>query len=105
MIIRLLLVVIGIVLIITVRQSGALLDKLFSAADGRRREGLTAELEEDDDLTGKGKWRLIIVGYLIFILFAVFAAVSIYTLNQKINTLYGSVKNLEETVEELQQGE
>ncbi len=103
MIIRILFIIMALLLFISVKRSGALLEKLFLKTDEWKAGNTVSQDEEDDDLTGRSKWRLIIAGYLILILFAVFASVSIYTLNQKINTLYGSVRTLEENVAELQQ--
>ncbi|MCR4743734.1 MAG: hypothetical protein K5894_00720 [Lachnospiraceae bacterium] len=102
MIARLLIIIVAFVLILTARKSGALLERVYQKSDEWKAKNKNLEDEEDDDLTGKAKWRLIVAGYVIFILFAVFAAVSIFTLNQKINTLYGSVRSLEETVSELE---
>ncbi len=105
MIIRVLFIIIALLLLISVKRTGALVEGAFRKIDELRAVKAAPEDEEEDDLTGKSKWRLIIAGYVIIILFAVFASVSIYTLNQKINTLYGSVRSLEETVADLQQGE
>ena len=60
--------------------------------------------EEEDILDTKVKWRLIIAGYVIFILFAVFSVISIIRLNAKINTLYGFTQDLEKRIEETDTG-
>ena len=110
MIIRILLVLIALLLFLTRRKSGALIEAVLIRMDAKTdiRQHLVrykhAFIEEEDELTAKGRWKLIIAGYVILILFAVFSTVSIFTLNQKINTLYGSVRSLEETVAELEQG-
>ena len=103
MIFRAGLILIGIILILTQKKTAPLLDRLaalflFNDSESRE-EDITAE---DDILNNKTKWRMIVIGYVVFILFAIFAVVSIFTLNSKINTLYGSVQNLEETVQEMQ---
>ncbi len=64
-------------------------------------ESLPADTSEDDILDNKTKWRLIIAGYAIFILFAIFAVISIIRLNAKINTLYGFTQDLEQRIEEV----
>lgn len=102
---RLLLILTAVILLILSKRLGRALERVFIRADEWKMKRSEEEFEEEDDLTAKGKWRIIIAGYLILILFAVFASISIYTLNQKINTLYGSVRSLEETVAELEQGE
>ena len=56
---------------------------------------------EDDILDNKTKWRLIVAGYVIFILFAVFAVISIIRLNAKINTLYGFTQDMNQRIEEM----
>ncbi len=58
------------------------------------------ENAEDDIVDNKTKWRLIIAGYAVFILFAVFSIISIIRLNAKINTLYGFTQDLEQRIEE-----
>ena len=103
MIFRAGLILIGIILILTQKKTAPLLDSLaalFLFNDSESREEDTTA--EDDILNNKTKWRMIVIGYVVFILFAIFAVVSIFTLNSKINTLYGSVQNLEETVQEMQ---
>ncbi|MCR5526101.1 MAG: hypothetical protein K6F39_01795 [Lachnospiraceae bacterium] len=103
MIFRAGLILIGIILILTRKHTAPLLDRLaalfLSGGVELEVKDITAE---DDILNNKTKWRMIVIGYVIFILFAVFSIVSIFTLNSKINTLYGSVQNLEETVQEMQ---
>ncbi len=56
---------------------------------------------EDDILDNKKKWRLIVAGYVIFILFAIISIASIIRLNAKINTLYGFTQDLEQRIEEV----
>jgi hypothetical protein len=70
----------------------------FSAADDKT--GADGQAEEDI-LDNKTKWRLIIAGYVIFILFAIVSIVSIIRLNAKINTLYGFTQDLDQKIEEV----
>ena len=52
-------------------------------------------------MDNKTKWRLILAGYAVFILFALFAVISIIRLNAKINTLYGFTQDLDQRIEEV----
>ena len=45
------------------------------------------EVDEEDILSNKNKWRMLIIGYCVFVLFMIFATVSIVTLNTKLNNL------------------
>ena len=56
---------------------------------------------EEDILDNKTKWRMIIAGYVIFILFAIFSVISIIRLNTKINTLYGFTQDLDQRIEDV----
>ncbi len=60
--------------------------------------------EEDDILDNRTKWKVLVAGYIVFALIAVFSVVSVFTLNSKINTLYHSVQELESTVGSMTQG-
>lgn len=56
----------------------------------------SAEISEEDDiLNNKNRWRIIVAGYIVFILVTVFLIISMITLNNKINTLYRSVQDME----------
>lgn len=57
---------------------------------------------EDDIVNNKQKWRLIIAGYVIFILFAIVMVASVVKLNAKINTLYGFSQDLDKRIESLE---
>ena len=57
-------------------------------------------LSEEDIVDNKTKWRLIVAGYIVFILFAVLSVISMLRLNAKINTLYGFTQDLEQRMEE-----
>lgn len=57
---------------------------------------------EDDLLDNKKKWRMIIAGYVIFILFAIFACVAIFRLNAKINSMYEITQDLKQQVETIE---
>ena len=97
------MILIGIILLLTMRFTEGPVNKLidlFSVCNNISSQNIS--YEEDDILNNKSKWRLIVASYVIFVLFAVFSFVSIFTLNKKINTLYGSIQNLEETVQEMQ---
>lgn len=103
MIFRVSIILVGIILLLTMRFTEEPVTRLIELFSFRKADtSSNRDNEEDDILSNKTKWRLIISGYVIFILFAIFAMVSIFTLNKKINTLYGSIQNLEETVQEMQ---
>ena len=57
---------------------------------------------EEDLLDNKKKWRIIVAGYVFFIVVAIFSFVALFTLNRKINTLYGSIQYMEERIGELE---
>lgn len=67
----------------------------------RKEDGGSEQKAEDDILDNKTKWRLILAGYAVFILFALFAVISIIRLNAKINTLYGFTQDLDQRIEEV----
>ena len=75
--------------------AGRIAERFFT---GREKPCDTAE---DDILDNKTKWRLILAGYAVFILFAIFAVISIVRLNAKINTLYGFTQDLDQRIEEV----
>ena len=52
-------------------------------------------------MDNKTKWRMIIAGYVIFILFALFTIVAVIRLNSKINTLYGFTQDLDQRIEDV----
>ncbi len=60
--------------------------------------------EEDDILDNKLKWKVLVAGYIVFALVAVFSVISVFTLNNKINTLYHSVQELESEIGSVTQG-
>ena len=69
----------------------------------RRRSGDTAGVcREDEFLNQKGKWRLLLTGYVIFMLFIIFATVSIVRLNGKINSLHEYSRSQQELITEQQ---
>lgn len=76
---------------------GAVLARLNANEDSAEECGQT----EDDILDNKTKWRLIIAGYAVFILFAIVSMISIIRLNAKINTLYGFTQDLDQRIEEV----
>ncbi|HAL31865.1 MAG TPA: hypothetical protein DIS68_07135 [Lachnospiraceae bacterium] len=80
---------------------------LIGASPLMRRQSDGAEAEspeagEDGIVDNRQKWRLIIAGYVIFILFAVAMIVSIVKLNAKINTIYGFSQDLDKRIESLE---
>ena len=80
MIIRTSLILLGIILLLTMRYTEGSVTRLielfsFCKADA----SLNTDYEEDDILNNRSKWRMIITGYVIFVLFAVFAVASIFT--------------------------
>ena len=80
---------------------------LIGASPLVRRQSDGAEVEspeagEDGIVDNRQKWRLIIAGYVIFILFAVAMIVSIVKLNAKINTIYGFSQDLDKRIESLE---
>ena len=56
---------------------------------------------EDDILDNKKKWRIIVAGYVFFILFALFSVAAIIRLNAKINTIYGFTQDLDKRIEDV----
>ena len=88
---------------ITMIAASPLIERIFLAAKERltARDNVDETVPAEDDIVdNKTKWRLIVAGYAVFILFAVFAVVSIIRLNAKINTLYGFTQELEQRIEE-----
>ena len=63
---------------------------------------MTSEDAGEDILDNKKKWRLIVAGYIFFIIFAVFSIASIIRLNTKINNMYEFSNSQQETIEEQQ---
>ena len=72
-----------------------------AAGDDHSDRGIR-DAGEDDIVDNKQKWRLIIAGYVIFILFAIVMIVSVIKLNAKINTLYGFSQDLDKRIESLE---
>ena len=54
---------------------------------GESRENLSDLSDEEDILSNKSKWRMLLIGYCVFILFMIFATISIVTLNTKLNNI------------------
>ncbi len=103
MIIRIILVILGIILI-AVSEKAAPLAEAFSGISGKKAgnngEGSkrAEEKSEEEDILSIKKWRIIVAGFAVLAAIAVFSLISVYTLNKKINTLYESVRNMEEDV-------
>ena len=94
MIIRLILMGAGVILLLSARLLSPFMDRI--AGNVEFGTDFRAEAGEDDDiLNNKTKWKLIVAGYIFFALVSIFSVVSVFTLNNKINTLYKSVQELE----------
>ena len=84
---------------ITIIAASPLIEHLAGLAHSRLSGSRTGErISEDDILDNKTKWKLIITGYVIFALVSLFLIISVFTLNRKINTLYGSLQDMENRV-------
>ncbi len=93
---------IGVVVIAASPVIERLADRAVAVLDGHFTCGQEQEIgAEEDILDNRTKWRLIIAGYVVFILFAVFSIISIIRLNAKINTLYGFTQDLDQRIEEV----
>ena len=108
MIVRIVLVVLGTLLILTSglteRPLNTLLDMMhrgFSGGNDEIHAGGAAGTEEDL-LDNRKKWKILITGYIIFAIYAVVSIGAIFTLNRKINTLYGSITSMEKSMQEMQ---
>ena len=68
----------------------------------RMKKGASGETadEEEDILSQKGKWRLILAGFAVMILFMAFAVFSILRLNSKLNSLHDFSENQQQVVNE-----
>lgn len=84
----------GVLLLLTAGVLSPVIDSLAGGA-GVKAGPVSVPEEEDEILNNKTKWRIILAGYIVFALIAVFSIISIFTLNHKINTLYNSVQELE----------
>ena len=94
----------GILLLAFAGKAAPLLDRVMVRLipAGKQEQN---EKEEDDILNNKIRWRVILTGFIILGIVAAVSLISVFTLNNKINTLYNSVQSLEEKVEELSSGE
>ena len=108
MIVRIVLVVLGTLLILTSGLTERPLEFLWTlirrAFSGRDDEIHTVEAAgtEEDLLDNRKKWKILITGYIIFAIYAVVSIGAIFTLNRKINTLYGSITSMEKSMQEMQ---
>ncbi len=107
MIIRLIFLCAGVVILILSGKIAPYIDRVFDARGGRilvnrgeeRLQTVPEEvLTEEDILDNKTKWRIIVTGYVVFALVTLFLIISVFTLNRKINTLYGSIQDMENRV-------
>ena len=94
MIIRLVLMAAGVLLLVSAGRLAPAIDRI-AGKTAVRKGADSFPGEEDDILDNKTKWKVLIAGYIVFALVAVFSLLSIFTLNKKINTLYNSVQRLE----------
>jgi len=67
-----------------------------------KKEDMIAEGPEEDILDNKKKWRLIVSGYVIFIVFALLSIGAFFTLNMKINNIYEFSNSQQEVIEQQQ---
>ncbi len=107
MIIRLIFLCAGVVILILSGKIAPYIDRVFDAQGGRILVNKGEErlqtvpegaLTEEDILDNKTKWRIIVTGYVVFALVTLFLIISVFTLNRKINTLYGSIQDMENRV-------
>ena len=78
----------------------ALRSKLSLSAAGVDK---TAEISEEDDiLSNKNKWKLLIIGYCVFIIFMLLATLSIVTLNTKINNISAATEDILDRLSDLE---
>jgi len=74
---------------------------IISGMSRRDEQDGRADDPEDDILNNRTKWRLIVAGYVFFIIFAIFSVVAILRLNAKVNTLYEHSKDMDQRIEEM----
>ena len=107
MIIRVIFLCAGVMLLILSGKIAPYIDGVLDAGGERilenkrktaLREASDGVSYEEDILDNKTKWKLIITGYVIFALVSLFLIISVFTLNRKINTLYGSLQDMENRV-------
>ncbi len=105
MIVRIALVVCGLLLILTVKFTERPLESLLSLFGNALSGGESSSYQdagaEEDLLDNKKKWRLLITGYVIFAIYLLVSIGAIFTLNRKINTLYGSITSMEKSIEDM----
>ncbi len=107
--VRIVLVLAALLLILTLRWTEEPVSRLIGlflpaeeGAELSSASSMGAEAAEEDILDNRKKWRLLIIGGAVNALLIAGLLISVFTLNRKINTLYGSIRNLELTVQEMQ---
>ena len=84
------------------------LEKLFGKivikkpGASEEKAAVTEDSPKEDILDNKKKWRLIVSGYVIFIIFALLSIGAMFTLNMKINNIYEFSNSQQETIEQQQ---
>ena len=71
-------------------------EKMPKTPELQEKESLI--IDEEDILSNKNKWRILMAGYCIFILFMIFATVSILTLNTKLNNISAATADIMDRV-------
>ena len=112
MIVRIVVIAAGIILLAVSEKVAPVLDALtapvLNAGRERARRTAASEIktdpEEEDILDNKTKWRILCIGYALFLAVAIFSIISIFTLNNKINTLYSSIQDMEYKINTMETG-
>ncbi len=85
------------------------LEKLFGRLEFKKPEFPKVKVssetvgDEEDILDNKKKWRLIVSGYVIFIIFVLLSALAMFRLNMKINNIYEFSGSQQDKIEQQQQ--
>ena len=111
MIVRIVIIAAGIIILMLSEKAAPVLNGVITPIlnAGREHKGKTAVYEtavseEEDILDNKTKWRILLIGYALFLAIAIFSLISIFTLNNKINTLYSSIQDMEYRVNTMETG-
>ncbi|MBO6134131.1 MAG: hypothetical protein J6P05_07360 [Lachnospiraceae bacterium] len=95
MTIRVFFLLCSVLLFLTSKKTGLLLEKLLleKLIYKRAFNGIASRVDEGDLLDNKLKWRILIIGYIVFILALILETAAIFTLNNKLNTLYDYIQS------------
>ena len=112
MIVRIVIIAAGIILLLLSEKAAPIVNGVLAPIlnAGRERAVRAAayetktDPEEEDILDNKTKWRILCAGYALFLAAAIFSLVSIFTLNNKINTLYSSIQDMEYKINTMETG-